>query len=153
MKLWKVTTGEEVFKRKQVSGMLSFSPNGRVLTINRGSHIELWRMKYIFNYEHRDLRMELCNTYLLPYFNTVSGEICLAWSLDGRLLAASNGSLVVFNIENGQKVLRLLPTGPFLHPTDPNNAIHTLAFSPDGKNIVIGTNEGIYRYSVLVKQK
>lgn len=156
VKVWKAATGEVVFRRKQEikePGMLSFSPDGNVLAINTGSHTELWRIKYNSNHDEQVPRMNLYNASLLPYFNTISYELSLAWSPDGRALAVGNGSEVVYHIEKGERVFRLIPHGLFLHPTDHNTVAHTLIFSPDGKSIVTGTNEGIYRYHLLVSHQ
>jgi len=153
LKMWRTTTGEEIFMTKQRAGKLSFSPDGKVLAVNCGSHIELWRIKFNSDHVNQVHGVELYNAILLPYFYTASREISLAWSLDGRLLAAGNGSVIVYDVDKGAKVLRLTPQGLFLHPTDPNNASHTLEFSPDGKSIFTGTNEGIYRYPVMAAEE
>ena len=170
VKLWKATTGEEIFKRKQDAGMLSFSPEGNILAINRRSHTELWKIKYNSNHDHQAPRMVLYNAFLLPYLglnpyrdyiipNSIDisiSSLSLAWSFDGRLLAAGNGSGVVYNIEKGRKLLKLippyercfwLPPGPFFHA---RSSVNTLTFSPDGKSIVTGGLEEIYRYPVFV---
>ena len=157
VKIWNATTGKEIFKRKQRAGILSFSPEDNTLAINCGGHVELWKMNYNSNYERDKPMVELFNVFLLPYnmhhYNTAVDSISLAWAPNGRFLAAGHRSVAVYDIEKGEKVSQIIPSGIFYGQEGPKDAAHTLVFSPDGKSLFTGANEGIYRYPVMVKQE
>ncbi len=93
--------------------------------------------------------MQLYDVFLLPYFSGTITPLTLDFSPDGKLLAASNGSVVVYDIDKRRKAGRLIPTGVFVHyDTSVNDAAYALLFSPDGKSLVMGTKEGIYSHSI-----
>jgi WD40 repeat protein len=81
---------------------LKFSPNGNILAINKGSHVELIRI----NKNWRSLE-KLDDVFLLPFggmeYNTWR---FIDFSRDGRTIAASNGSSIVWDIEKQRKKWR-----------------------------------------------
>jgi WD40 repeat protein len=103
IRIWNANTLRKLAELSNGSGVLRFSPDGRTLAINRGSHVELWNVRADPAGGSKALELRLHDVFLLPY---AVMEPALVFSPDGKLLAASNGSLVVYEIDERRKASR-----------------------------------------------
>lgn len=146
-KLWDARTGQELGAFKGTVGTIRFSPNGDLLAINRGSHVEIWQVNVTSGEKLEALTIQLVDAFLLPYFDSESRlgfEPSLSFSPDGNLLAASHGGVVIYDIPNRRIVLQVVPIGGSFD----NDASCTVAFSPDGRVLGIGTTMDVYLWPV-----
>jgi WD40 repeat protein len=150
--LWDPLTGYDFDRIKSTGDLeylhygLKFSPNGNILAINKGSHVELIRI----NKKWRSFE-ELEDVFLLPF----AGSDYHTWrfidfSRDGRNIAASNGSAIVWDIERQQKIWRHVVnpknrryTTWSRTPYDPS-AIHAIAFCRNKKLLIVTTSKGVF---------
>lgn len=130
--------------------VVKFSPGGDLLAINTGTQVELWRVAFTPNTQ--TVTTELLDVLLLPNFNPEpSIPLSLDFSSDGRLVAASNGAAVVFDIFKQQKLLRVTPTEGGLMDIEFKDVVHALAFSPDDKELAVATLSGVYLWQLPKK--
>ena len=121
LRLWDVRERQQIFVRSTQSSIfaLAFSSNGKILAWG-GDPEEIYLL-------HVEKRQELPTTLSLQ------GRLeTLAFSPDGRFLAAGNGgSTSVWDLKTQAKI------GPFYGPAN------SLTFSHDGKKLIVGGADGI----------
>ncbi|MHC4457526.1 MAG: WD40 repeat domain-containing protein [Planctomycetota bacterium] len=146
--LWDPLTGYEFDRINNAGDLknlhygLKFSPNGNILAINKGSHLELLRInKKWASFEGLE------DVFLLPF----AGREYNTWrfidfSRDGRNIAASNGSSIVWDIERQRKIWRHVAIynrwrwrGP-----DLPSAIHAIAFCQNKNLLIVTTDMGVF---------
>jgi WD40 repeat protein len=157
IRIWDFTTGnlldQMTAETDRIGGLhrqcaFKFSPDGKLFAINRGTHVELWNINQKKNYGR--VFKSLVNVFLLPVFDETSlGSIqpSLDFSRDGLILAASFGSMVVYNIDNMQSIwsynFKSLPNR-FKGVSYPDRILVKYgALHPNGKLLFIYTDEGI----------
>jgi len=163
IRIWDSTTGNELYQmisetdvinRMHKQCLFKFSPDGKLFAVNRGTHVELWSI----NHERDDVGIDaqgifkgLADVFLLPVFDESSlGFIkpSLDFSKDGQILAASYGSIIVYNLHNRKSLwsynVKTLP-----HPNQ--ILVKYAALHPNGKLLFIYTDEGVS--IVNLKQK
>ena len=128
----------------------AFSPNGRLLAIPTWTHIDIWDLQRdelfdqlgIFTDDEKDS---------LPKTNNPGGTI--AFSPDGKFLAIATGYSYGHGNLSNLKVWRL-GTGGFEEIPGPerdgvvfrnDRRLCSLAFTPDGSQLVVGDSKGIVR--------
>ncbi|HMY75563.1 MAG TPA: AAA-like domain-containing protein, partial [Blastocatellia bacterium] len=123
-KLWGVTTGEEL---KTFAGhaapliSVAFAPDGRRLaSLDLAEQVKLWSAETV-----REIR-----TMAMASVSSDAGVNGLAFSPDGKWLAASARGCQVWEVETGKPSLNLLP----------GKTIGKPRFSPDGKWLVAPGN-------------
>ena len=154
--LWDSLTGNELDRinvegdTNYLSHGLKFSPNGTILAVNKGSHVELIRI----NQKQRNFE-SLEDVFLLPFAGNSKPTRpwhYLDYSRDGRYIAASNGSAVVWDVERKRKIWRYVPTIPRYtgwsrYKSTPGNyfptIIYAIALSRDKNELVVTTTEGV----------
>ena len=88
--------------------LFKFSPDGKLFAVNRGTHVELWSI----NRDRDDIVIDaksilkgLVDVFLLPVFDEGAVDRfqpMLDFSNDSKIIAASYGSAVVYNLQNRQ---------------------------------------------------
>ncbi len=120
---------------------LAFSPDGRWLGINRGTHVELWRVIDAAD-TVRTVRLE--DAFLLPYSIpdplTSQVNLCLSFEPSSNRLAASNGRAVVFELDGSRQRWRSAVKGP-------EQFIRNLVFDPADGHLVGSTVRGLYGWN------
>jgi WD40 repeat protein len=115
---------------------LKFSPTGNILAINKGTHVELIRI----NKKHMSFE-KFEDVFLLPF----GGPEPYTWrfidfSKDGRHIAASNGSAIVWDIERRQKIWRHVVN----YKEKRSSRIHAIAFCRNNELLVAATRKGVF---------
>jgi WD40 repeat protein len=140
VQLWEVASGREqvTIQPKQEGGGVDrviFSPDGRYLAARAGGKILVWEV------ETRKL------VATLP-FGGYGPPLCLAFSPDGRLLAAGGDYLQWYYLFRGCRVV-MWDTGTWQRHSevkgriDPgSDTVWSLAFSPDGSRLALGSYQG-----------
>jgi WD40 repeat protein len=96
---------------------IAFNPNGTVLAIGSGAQIILWDMKN-----------------MRPTGSPLTSGSPIAFSPSGRLLASvsqRDSTIILWDVEHHKTVGKPLPLT--------NPAVSSLAFSPDGRTLAIGS--------------
>jgi WD40 repeat protein len=144
--LWDPLTGNEIDRIKSAGDFkyfpygLKFSPNGNILAINKGSHVEIVRI----NKKGRSFE-GLEDVFLLPFGGLQHLWRFIDFSKDGRKIAASNGSAIVWNIERQQKIWRHVANlERWSFKGYPRDAIHAIAFCRNKKLLVVTTPMGVF---------
>lgn len=140
IRLWDVAMGRQPFQFESRASdilTLAFSPDGWTLaTTHADESISLWETSS----GKERLRLKIKDA-LLPGMDNVLGNTkaspllnCLAFSPDGRLLAAAGQDrrIHVWDVRSGRKLGML---------AGHDGAIHCLAFLPDGRGIVSGSTD------------
>lgn len=130
---------------------LKFSPTGNILAINKGSHVELIRInKRWKSFEGLE------DVFLLPFggWEPYIGRF-IDFSKDGRHIAASNGSAIVWDIERRQKIWRHVVNyknrrHTFFYFYDPY-LIHAIAFSQNKELLVAATSKGVFQIKLQLQ--
>jgi len=160
VKLWDLETGRELVSLSRSEGSIgapsiTFSPNGRLLAINRGVYVEMWRITPrnertppdktgIKSPPWKPLR-DLATVFILPAFSDGKWpDLAVAFSADGRKLIAGAGAAVMWDVATSRERWRFVPSGTQYD----NNAVSYLAFSPDGRTLATAGNNGVALWRV-----
>jgi WD40 repeat protein len=138
MKLWDAGSGKEIRTlsghERGVSSAV-FSPDGRyILSGSHDSTMKLWDIE---------------SGKELQTFKTDprgDGVVCVAYNPDGCTIISirSNGKMEVWEVETGEKIETIKP------PKDEMTGGRSIAFSPDGQNVVAGSLEIGKRGMVII---
>jgi WD40 repeat protein len=162
IRIWDSTTGNELYQmisetdvfnmvnRIKKQGLFKFSPDGKLFAVNRGTHIELWSI----NQERDDVGIDakgvfkgLADVFLLPVFDESSlnfGHPSLDFSNDGKIVAASYGSTVIYNLQNRQRLWSYNNKciAPVPIPSNPDlSSVKRAALHPNGRLLSIYTEK------------
>jgi len=156
VKLWDLNTGAELASRAYVGEegpAVTFSPDGMYLAISTEVHVELWSLaNKLATGQQRtdsdplvpwsDAKRLVGVMILLPAFGLqdrgyemfgnrfpMNLQNSLAFSPDGRKLAAENGALIVWDVASSQEIGRWVETSQI--------PVHNFAFGPDGSMLVV----------------
>jgi WD40 repeat protein/serine/threonine protein kinase/tetratricopeptide (TPR) repeat protein len=136
-RVWDATTGALHLELKEHPGPLThavFSPDGTQIatacTAGNTGRVKVW-----------DARTGKTLLELKPQYPTVTR---LAYSPDGtRIVTGDHNSAVrVWDARTGAPLVALKEHSRLLRNRGPSVAVNSLAFSPDGKRIVVGRNDG-----------
>jgi WD40 repeat protein len=121
--LWDAQTGQEIRSFKGGGGHLAFSPDGKRLASADGD-VRVW-----------DVETGKEQLTLKEYNH---GIIRVVFSPDGkRLVSASQKTVKVWDAQSGQEL--------FTFRGEHNEIFNSVAFTPDGHRLVIGTEDGTVR--------
>lgn len=144
LKIWDVKTCTLLDSVKGTSGSIEFSPSNTIFAINAKDHVEVWQIR-----ESESPKVQLIDIFTLPGQLWDSwpkpSDYSLAFSKDGKYVAARNGSLVVYNIAQRRKVLQYSKS---IENQASFESVNCIAFTPDGKSILGGTSTGIYSWQL-----
>ena len=160
VKLWDLETGRELVSLSRSEGSIgapsiTFSPNGRLLAINRRVYVEMWRITPrnertppdktgIKSPPWKPLR-DLATVFILPAFTDGKWpDLAVAFTADGRKLIAGAGAAVMWDVATSRERWRFVPSGTLYE----NNAVSYLAFSPDGRTLATAGNDGVALWRV-----
>ncbi len=155
VKLWSLPTGNElatVSLQDYLNDYISvtFSPNGSMFAIASAKHVKLWKIvrnKSKVEPESLNPLGDLLAVFILPYFDTIMPlETSVAFSPDGRMIAASNGGAAIWDISTSQRLWRLVPYEQ-TH-IGWKDAVYDLAFSPDGKTFAAAFCDSLCLFNV-----
>jgi len=141
--LWDVATGQSVGPSLTtqaqivgVVGILAFSPNGKTLAIGDVEGIRFW-----------DVSTGQPTGQLRAAFIDFISQRVVIFSPDGQALAVGRCGRVdtLNNCIGGEIFLWDLPTGQPISLAGHASLIYTLAFSPDGKILVSGSQDATLR--------
>lgn len=130
-----VASGKEVITfEKQPVGRLVFSRDGKFLATHNGSHVELWALSTREG-------QEVSKRALPIVWDNVSA---LGFSPDGNILAVgrlgvdhltfkSYGEVTLWDVVSRKRISAL---------NGKMDGVYSLAFSPDGKTLAVGTGQG-----------
>jgi WD40 repeat protein len=122
---------------------IEFSPKGRTLAVNKGTHLELWDVSQCeVDRSSSDSSQigELLDVFILPSGKRV-GESRQSFSSDGNIIAVSNGgNIVIWDIAQSREIRRFI--------SNEVEYFHDVAFSPDGNYLVIIAGGGVYLCTV-----
>lgn len=144
LKIWNAKTGILLDSLKAASGYIEFFPNNTLFAINAKDHVEIWEIK-----ESETPKIQLKDIFTLPGHLWDSwpkpSNYSLAFSPDGKYVAARNGNLVVYDITKRKKVLEYSKS---IENQAYFESVHCIAFSPDGNSVIGGTANGIYSWKL-----
>jgi WD40 repeat protein len=135
--LWDLATGQHAVVETTDSYTVTFSPGGRTVATGRGSDLTLWDART------RESRRHVIQLH--PDYDHWGTGWDLAYSPDGRLLAAASHTLRVYDSATLAEIplLAVLGPDPTVHPTWPGTpafrfATNSLAFTSDGTTLASG---------------
>ncbi len=143
--LWDIATGKEspLLVTDDSAPSVAWSPDEHTVAVGNGTEVLIWQWN------------KQKNTWSLVHSMTVapdSGVYKLAWSPDGKRLAVADGANVtrLWSVENEHLIGPPFPL--FDYPlsmadaeAETDNAITTLAWSPNGKYLLSGNSPGQVR--------
>jgi WD40 repeat protein len=128
--------------RIKKQSLFKFSPDGKLFAVNRGTHVELWSI----NQERDDVGIDaqgifkgLADVFLLPVFDENSLDSIqpsLDFSKDGKILAASFGSIVVYDLHKKKSLWSYN-----LKSLSYQNLVDYAALHPNGELLFIYTDK------------
>lgn len=143
VQLWDVETGVELtaFDLPKTSagywhGNIALSPDLRRVAANLGNHIEIWRIDQMSKPAGQDAapskttawRIELERVLILPRTYDKTARYSVAFSADGRKLAAGRASAVVWEVDTWREIWRA--------PPHEGCRLHGFVFTADGRRII-----------------
>ena len=158
VKLWDTRTGNKLASvkpknRQWGDHVVKFSPDGRMLAIHWGKHVELWRVE-AGDFANGSSQVTpiggLSDVFILPIFSPDRWRpaLTLEFSPHGDTVAACNGAAVLFDLASSQPLWRFVPKDTPLHGFTGNDAVNAWAFGPDGRSFVTATNNGVYAWEL-----
>jgi hypothetical protein len=151
VRVWDAATGLQVAElpggSDRQAGALAFASDGSALAINLRTHVEVWALRDTGTDGAPTSRLAFRAAFLLPQLESRDWPFPLdiAFSPDGRMVAASNGAMVVFDLKAGRVTTRVTPAGIALgHNRSHAEALLSLDFSPDGTMLATGSNAGVH---------
>jgi len=146
---WDAETGKELARLERESSIraVAFSPDGQWLALASWFHVELWRVRP--QPERTVLREtkggdtwlpildDIVGVFILPIIPHELAQASIAFSPDGKALAAIKGSAILWDVATSTELWRF----ELEDPQSPS--ISDLAFSPDGKTLATATNDGV----------
>ena len=135
--------------KKQDTGIVKFSPDGKVLAIHKRFFVELWEVdkNVLQQSAGNNLLSRLIDIFIVPIFiNTYpgTGTSGLEFSPTGNRVAASSGGIVIYNRDTLDYEIRYLPV-------EFTDIVTDLAFSPDSNSLLITYGEGVLMWTIPAK--
>jgi hypothetical protein len=118
----------------------AMAPDGRIIAINRTTHVELWRLVEASARTPAALRLEA--VLLLPVASSAGCPVPLAFSANGGRLAAGCDSAVVWETNTWRELLRLVPDAEGKIGGEQAWIDEGFALSADGRTIL--TTHGVW---------
>jgi WD40 repeat protein len=155
VKVWDASTGQETrtLKQRGFTESVCFSPDGKRLAAGGLVGIEVWDVstgRLLLSIRNPE------NPY--QYFNVVGRERnphchswvnCVCFSPDGNRLASAHndGFVIVWGATTGQQSMGQFETVSALpsHHRDFLREVNSVCFSPEGKRLAYGTDDGLLR--------
>jgi WD40 repeat protein len=168
-RLWRVSTGEEVWELEDVRAPAAFSPDGKVLALVSSNGITLWRVEdqqiiiVISNFEVKDMIFSADGQMLITnggeegdeirFWDVATGKLLrrLTWhtwvvlvlglSSKGDRLVSGSADLTIklWRMEDGSLIGSLFGY---------TGEVTSVAFSPDDKFLISGGEDGIAVWDV-----
>jgi WD40 repeat protein len=134
-------------KGKYIYINIEFSPKGRLLAVNKGTHLELWDVSQCGTdrlSSNSSQIGELLDVFILPSGKQDFGDPRpISFSSDGNIIAVSNGgNVVIWDIAQSREIRRFISTRDYI------SFFKGVAFSPDGNYLVITPDSGVYLCTV-----
>jgi WD40 repeat protein len=153
--IWDAVNGSHLGildSKKELIINIEFSPKGRLLAVNKGTHLELWNISQSGTdrlSSNSSQIGELLDVFILPSGNEyVRDPRAISFSLDGNIIAVSNGgNVVIWDIAQSREIRRFISTKVKNYPY-PDAFFNDVAFSPDGNYLAITADRGVYLCSV-----
>lgn len=153
--IWDAVNGSHLGildSKKELTINIEFSPKGRLLAVNKGTHLELWNISQSGTNRlssNSSQIGELLDVFILPsgkeYFRDPRP---ISFSSDGNIIAVSNGgNVVIWDIAQSRQIRRFISTRMKDYPY-PDAFFNDVAFSPDGNYLAITADCGVYLYTV-----
>ena len=153
--IWDAVNGSHLGildSKKELTINIEFSPKGRLLAVNKGTHLELWNISQSGTdrlSSNSSQIGELLDVFILPSGNEfVRDPRAISFSLDGNIIAVSNGgNVVIWDIAQSREIRRFISTRMKDYPyTDA--FFNDVAFSLDGNYLAITADRGVYLCTV-----
>jgi WD40 repeat protein len=169
-RLWRVSTGEEVWKLEDVRAPAAFSPDGKVLALVSSNGITLWRVEdqqiiivIDFEFEVKDMIFSADGRMLITnggeegdeirFWDIATGKLLrrLTWHTDLVLalgLSSKGDRLVSGSADRTIKLWRMEDGSLIGSLFGYTGEVTSVAFSPDDKFVISGGEDGIAVWDV-----